>query len=138
MMRSGLLREVLERRLAVRSIEHLVSLRAKPHAEELADGRLVIDHEDADGWSAHAASSNVSASVVTGRVMVNTAPVSVRSVPGRDGAAHGLDEASRDRQAKPGSRTHPIALLCPIEFIEDALQILRRDTRPLVHDLKAN
>ena len=70
----GLLREVLERRLAARSIEHLVSLRAKPHAEELADGRLVIDHEDTDGWSAHAASSNVSASVVTGRVMVNTAP----------------------------------------------------------------
>ena len=36
----------------------------------------------------------------------------------------GLDEAARDRQAQAGTRAHLVALLDPVELVEDALQIV--------------
>ena len=71
----GLPGEQLERRLAVRRIQHLVALGGEPHAQELADGRLVVDDQDLQGARAHAAASANSADCVTGRVIVNAAPL---------------------------------------------------------------
>ena len=77
-----------------------------------------------------------SAGFGTGRLMVNTAPV--RSV--RFAAAivppHGLDEAARDGEAEPRAGAHLIALLHPVELVEDALQVVRRNAVALVQHLQ--
>src|SRR5262245_59059923 len=60
--------------LAIRCLEHLVTLRAKPHAQQLADGGLVIDDEDFHQSRTHAATLCWFVGLGTGRVIVNTAP----------------------------------------------------------------
>src|SRR5262249_30179457 len=70
----GLLREQRQRGLAVRRIEDLVTLRAQPHAQQLADRRLVVDHQHLDWSGAHAAVSSTLTSAGAGRRIENTAP----------------------------------------------------------------
>ena len=60
MISAGLLRQQLERDLAVGRFEDLVALRAQPHAQQLADRRLVVDDQDLDRRGAHAAVSSAS------------------------------------------------------------------------------
>ena len=62
MTRSGFSAEQLERRLAVRRLEHLIALAAKPDAQQLADRRLVVDHQHLERRRGHAAVSSRSAS----------------------------------------------------------------------------
>src|SRR5262245_21770724 len=68
------LRQKLERLSAVRRIQYIVSLRGQPHAQELADGRLIVDDQDLQGARAHATARAKSADCPIGSVMVNTAP----------------------------------------------------------------
>ena len=74
----------------------------------------------------------------TGRLIVNAAPL--RSV--RFAAAivppHGLHEAARDGQAEPRAGPHLVALLHPVELVEDALQVVRRNALALVQHLQAH
>src|SRR5262249_37606428 len=70
----GLTRHQLERGLAVRRLEDLVALGGEAHAQELADGRLIVDHQHLDRGGAHAAVSSGLASAATGSRMGNTAP----------------------------------------------------------------
>src|SRR5215831_775296 len=70
-----LLRQHLQRGLAVRSFQDFVALGAEPHAKELADGALVIDHKDLGRSSTHGAVSSCLICVGTGSRMVNTAPM---------------------------------------------------------------
>jgi len=60
----------------------------------------------------------------------------VRSICGDDRAAHRFDKASRNREPKAGSRPHLIALLHAVEFVEDALEIFRRNALTLVQNLE--
>ncbi len=59
----------------------------------------------------------------------------VAAVAGDDPSAQRLDKAAADRQPQPGPGAAPILRLHPIEFIEDALEIVGRYPRPLVDDL---
>ena len=70
----GFLRQQLERRLAVRRLQDFVALRAQAHAQQLADGRLVIDHQNLERSRAHAAVSSCLVAGGTGSLIVNTAP----------------------------------------------------------------
>ena len=65
----------LERGFAVRRFEDLIAMRVEPHAQELADRRLVIDHQDAERGGVHAAASRRWRSRGIGRLMVKAAPV---------------------------------------------------------------
>ena len=62
----------------------------------------------------------------------------VGAIGGRDRAVHGLDEAARDREPKPGARAHLVAFLRPVELVEDVLEIAGRNAAALVDDLQAN
>ena len=75
MIKSGASAEQLERGLAVRRFEDLIALRGEAHAQQLADRRLVIDHQYADRSGAHAAASNVCRCRGIGRLMVKAAPL---------------------------------------------------------------
>ena len=103
----GLLGEQFERDLAVRRFEHLVALGAKPHAQQLADGRLVVDDQNLQGSGAHAAVTRFRSAAGTGRLIVNTAPLPIGTVRRDDRAVHGLDEAARDRQARARCQRAP-------------------------------
>src|SRR5258707_2067434 len=71
---SGLLGQQFERDLAVRGFQNLVTLRAQPHPQQLADRRLVVDDKDLDRRSGHAAVSSAAEAAGMGNRMVNTAP----------------------------------------------------------------
>src|SRR5260370_30021780 len=71
----GLLGQQFERELAVRGFQNLVTLRAQPHPQQLADRRLVVDDQDLDRRGVHAAVSNTSDAAGIGSRMVSTAPL---------------------------------------------------------------
>ena len=73
----GILRQQLERGLAVRRLQDFVALRAQAHAQQLADGRLVIDHQNLERGRAHAAVSSCLVAGGIGSLIVKTAPVPV-------------------------------------------------------------
>ena len=125
----GILRQQLQRDLAVGGFEDLVALRAQPHPQQFADRRLIVDHQDLDRGGTHAAVSSASDAAGIGSRMVSTAPLRSRAVGGRDRAMHRLDEAARDRKAEAGAGADVIALLRAIELVEDALQFRRRNAR---------
>ena len=131
MIRSGFCGEQLQRGLAVRRLEDLVALRAEAHAQQLADRRLVVDHQDFERSSGHAAVSSVPVVPGSGSVIVKTAPARSVRLRGRDRAVHGLDEAAGDREPKPGAGAHVVALLDAVELVEDVLEIVRRNARRL-------
>src|SRR6266436_5183735 len=70
-----LLRQQLQGRLAVGSLQNFIALRCQPHAQELADRALVIDHKDLGRSGTHAAVSRRWDCGGTGSLIVNTAPV---------------------------------------------------------------
>src|SRR5262249_26004445 len=70
-----LARQQLQRHLAVERLDHLVAVGAQSHAQELADGRLVVDDQDAQRGGAQAAVSRRAVCTGTGSRMVKTAPV---------------------------------------------------------------
>src|SRR5262249_56616045 len=59
-------------------------------------------------------------------------PAATHPISGMNRAALRLDEASADREPKPGPGALPIATPHPIELVEDALQVLVRNARSLV------
>src|SRR5207244_3621798 len=69
------LRQQLERGLAVRRFQDFVALRAQPHAQQLTDRRLVVDHQNLERCRAHAAVSNRSTAGGIGSLIANTAPL---------------------------------------------------------------
>ena len=69
------LAEQLERGLAIGRFDNLIALRGQSHAQELADRRLVVDHQHAKRCGGHAATSSRCRSRGIGRLIVNTAPV---------------------------------------------------------------
>ena len=71
----GRLVEQIERRLAVRRLDDLITLRGEAHAQQLADRWLVIDHQYADRSGTHAAASNFCRPRGIGRLMVKAAPL---------------------------------------------------------------
>src|SRR5262249_41846486 len=71
----GPLAEQIECSLAVRRLDNLITLRGQAHAQELADRRLVVDHQDADRSGTHAAASNLCRPRGIGRLMVKAAPL---------------------------------------------------------------
>ena len=54
----GLVLEQLQRGLAVGRVENVVALGGEPHAQQLADRRLVVDDQDLERCGAHAAVSS--------------------------------------------------------------------------------
>src|SRR4029450_14073924 len=69
------MRQQCERGLAARRFQDFVALRAQPHSQQLADRRLVVDHEALERGSAHAAVSNCAARYGTGSLITKAAPV---------------------------------------------------------------
>src|SRR5947209_19719268 len=69
-----MLRQLLQRGLAVGGLDHLVALRAQSHAQQFADRRLVVDAKDLYRRGGHAAVSSARAVAGTGRRVVSTAP----------------------------------------------------------------
>ena len=137
MTRSGFSLEQLQRGLAVRRLEDLVALRAQSHAQQLADRRLVVDHQNLERGGAHAAVSRLSRLPAgTGRRDGEHGARAVEPVGGRDRAVHGLDEAARDRKAEARAGAHVIALLRAVELVEDALEVVRRNAVAFVEDLQ--
>jgi hypothetical protein len=61
-----MLRQQLQRHLAVRRFQNLIALRAQPHPQQFADRRLVIDDQDLDRRGAHAAVSSLLAAAGIG------------------------------------------------------------------------
>ena len=122
----GLVGHQIESGLCVWSVDGLIALRAQSHAQQFADRRLVIDHEDLERGRAHAAVSKRSVGFGMGSVMVNTAPGRSDRFAAVDGPAHGLDEAARNGEPKSGAGTNLILLLRAVELIEDAIEILWR------------
>src|SRR5258705_4356215 len=51
----GRLSEEFERRLAVRRLEDVIALGGKTHPQKLADGRLIVDHQNLERRGVHAA-----------------------------------------------------------------------------------
>src|SRR5437764_9567328 len=50
--------ELLQRDLAIGGFENVIALRAQPHPQQFSDRRLVIDDQNLDGGSIHAAVSS--------------------------------------------------------------------------------
>src|SRR5215470_4292405 len=59
----------------------------------------------------------------------------VGSIGGHDGAAMGFDESPADGQPQSRAGALAVAVMHPIELVEDALEIARRDPGPLVAHL---
>jgi hypothetical protein len=59
---------------AVRCFQDFIALRAQSHSQQLANGRLVIDHQDFEWSSVHAAVSSCSVWGGIGSLIANTAP----------------------------------------------------------------
>src|SRR5919109_2672942 len=59
----------------------------------------------------------------------------VAPVTGNDPSAERLDKAAADRQAESGAGSPAILCLDPVELVEDALEIGRWYSGPLVDDL---
>src|SRR5258708_19659642 len=59
----------------VRRFQDFVALRAQPHAQQLTDRRLVVDHQNLERCRAHAAVSNRSTAGGIGSLIANTAPL---------------------------------------------------------------
>src|SRR5258707_672587 len=70
-----LLRQQLQGRLAVGSLQNFIALGGQPHAQELADRSLIIDNQNLGRSSIHAAVSSRWDGAGTGSLIVNTAPV---------------------------------------------------------------
>ena len=73
---------------------------------------------------------------VLGRVMVNTAPGRSGPVRRGDRAAHGFDEAARNRQPQSGAGANLILLVGAMELVEDAIDLLRGNAAALIDDLE--
>ena len=69
------LREQFQRQLAVGGFEDLIALRAKPHPQQLADRRFIVDDHDFYRRGVHAAVSSALEAAGIGRRMVSTAPL---------------------------------------------------------------
>ena len=74
----GILGQQLKRNLAVGGLQDLVTLRGQPHPQQLADWRLIVDHQDLDRRAGHAAVSSASDAAGIGNRMVSTAPLRSR------------------------------------------------------------
>src|ERR1700690_1876910 len=59
-------------------------------------------------------------------------------VRGREGTVHDLHEAARNRQSEPCAWTNVVTLLHPIEFVEDALEIVSWNTGTFIEDLQTD
>ena len=68
------LRQQLERDLAIGSFEDVVALRIQSHSEKLADRWFVINNKHLNLVGTHAAVSNGSAPAGMGNLIVNRAP----------------------------------------------------------------
>jgi hypothetical protein len=53
-----------------------------------------------------------------------------------DGAVHRVDKASTDRKTKPGPSAHPVTFANTVEFVEDPLEIVRRNAVAFIQNLK--
>ena len=71
----GSLFQQIERGLAVRGLQRLITLRGQAHAQQLAYRRLVVDHQYAERSCTHAAASRRWPWRGIGRLMVNAAPL---------------------------------------------------------------
>ena len=137
MIRSGASAEKFERGLAVGRFENLIAMRGKPHAQKLADRRLVVDDQDAKRRRAHAAASSFCGVARDRQRDREHGAAAVGAVAGDDGAVHGLDEAARNGKPEAGAGPHLIGLLHAIELIENVLEVGRRNAFALVEDLQA-
>ena len=80
-IRSGSLASCSSPALPLWRFEDFVALAGQAHAQQFADRRLVVDHQDPERGGAHAAVSNWLGCAGIGSLMVNAAPVrSVRLV----------------------------------------------------------
>src|SRR5260370_23326181 len=60
---------------------------------------------------------------------------SVTAIGRLDAAAQGLDKALGDGEAEPGAGAAAIAIVGPVELLEQLVKRLRRDARPFIpHD----
>ena len=132
MTKSGFFAEQFERGLAVGRFEDLIALRGEPHAQQLADRRLVVDHEHAERGGAHAAASKRWPCARDRQADGEHGAAAVGAVGGDDGAVHGFDEAARDRKPEPGAGADLVGLLRAIELVEDVLEIGGRNAAALV------
>ena len=73
-----------------------------------------------------------------GSLIVNDRAGAVGPVGRGDRAVHGVDETARDRQPEAGSGAHPVALLRPVELVEDMLQVAGRDAVALIEYLQVD
>ncbi len=71
----GVLVQQLEPGFAVGGLQDVMPLRAQPHTQELADGRLIVDDQHTERRGGHAAVSSCRGSAGTGSVIVKTAPL---------------------------------------------------------------
>ena len=135
----GIAGQELERGLAVRRLQDLVTLRAQTHPQELADRRLVVDHQHLERSGAHAAvSRRLAPAPESAALMVNTAPVRSVRLAAVIVPFMASTKPREIARPKPGSRPHLVALLHPVELVEDVLELGGRNAVALVHDLQAD
>ena len=70
----GILGELLQRDLAVGGFEDFIALRAQSHPQQLSDRGFVVDDQDLDGGSVHAAVSSILIRGIGSRIVM-TAPL---------------------------------------------------------------
>src|SRR5262245_25976637 len=132
-----LLDEKLEGGRAIGGFENLIALRRETHAQEFADGRLIVHVEDF--WSSRR-------HPLAGRLLLRrfrdgkrdgeNRPGAVGAVGCRYCAVHRFDEASRDGETQPGTGTNLVAFPRAIEFIKDALEVPWRNAVTLIQNLQ--
>ena len=134
----GILRQQLERGLAVRRLQDVVALRAQAHAQQFADGRLVIDHENLERGRAHAAVSSCLVAGGTGNLIVKTAP-------GRSGRfAAVIVPCMASTKPREIARPSPVPARTrspfsrPIELVEDVLEVSGRYAVAFVQHLETD
>ena len=132
------LAEQFERRLAVGRFQHLIALGGQAHAQQLADRRLVIDHQHAERSGAHAAASKRCRCARDRQADGERRAAAVGAVGRDDGAMHRLDKAAGNRQPQPGAGANLVGLLRAIEFVEDVIEIAGRNAAPLIENAQAD
>ena len=111
-----------------------IALRGQPDAQKAADGCLVVHDQYLDRRRCHVGSFTVSVLRGNWKADGEDRPRAVGAVRRRDGAAHGLDEATADGEPEPGAGGDVVGLAHPVEAVEDAFEVIGRDAWSLVDE----
>ena len=128
-------RQQVDRAPARRGLQDAVALGPEAGAQQAADRRLVVDHEQGDAARAHSdAFSCCGVTVASGKVMVNTAPEPSARL------AASIVPPSASTKPRQIASPSPVPARCrsplpaAVELVEHALHVSRREPRPLVGD----